>query len=206
MTWSPEDVDWLEREWAYRAHGRAGFMSPEDFQAWRGWEAEGLSVDLVVGALNAYFDRRDKRARPRTFVALKHIAKDVEKASKLQEALRRAGPALEPSADWDSVAPPLREDGQARSLFQAWRRASAALPEPTDPAYLERFDEVREALSRLAAQAERCLGHEAEELRGQLRQRLLDAELKEDGPLWARAWRHHWTKAVLGRFGIPVEA
>lgn len=205
MTWSPEDVDWLEREWAYRAHGRAGLMSPEDFHSWRAWEADGLSVDLVVGALNAYFDRRDKRARPRTFVALKHIGKDVEKAAKLQEALRRAGPALDDSPDWESVVSPLREDATARSLFQAWRRASAALPEATDPAYLERFDEVRDALARLAAQAEACLGTEADALRGQLRQRLLEAELKEDGPLWARAWRHHWTKAVLGRFGIPVE-
>ncbi len=204
MPWSREDIEWLEREWAYRAFGRAGLMSPEDFQTWKGWEKESIPVDLVVSALNAYFDRRDKRARPRTFVALKHIVKDVEKGVKLRESLHRAGPELV-TEGWDAVAPSLRSNEQARSAFEAWRRARAALPDPTDPNYLDRFDEERQAHSALVAQAESALGVQAEGLRDDLRSRLVAAQLEEGGPLWTRAWKHHWAKVVLDHFGVPIE-
>lgn len=205
MAWSREDIEWLEREWAYRAYGRAGLMSPEDYQTWRAWEAGGIAVDLVVSALNAYFDRRDKRARPRTFVALKHLAKDVEKAVKLQDALRRAGPDLAPSQGWEAVRAPLQADASAREAFEAWRRALAALPDPTDPQYLERHDAVRAALAELVARAEAALGAKAEPLRAELRERLRAAELQESSPVWTRAWKHHWAKAVLDHFRIPAE-
>jgi hypothetical protein len=206
MAWSREDIEWLEREWAYRAYGRAGLMSPEDFQTWRAWEAEGHSVDLVVSALNAYFDRRDKRARPRTFVALKHLAKDVEKAVKLRDALRRAGPELAQAGGWESVAEPLQADAAARAAFEAWRRAQAALPDPTDPDYLERHDAVRAALADLVARAEAALGPASEPLKDNLRARLVASQLQESSPLWARAWKHHWAKAVLDHFHVPAEA
>jgi hypothetical protein len=199
-------VEWLEREWAYRAYGRAGLMSPEDFQTWRAWEGEDIPVDLVVSALNAYFDRRAKRARPRTFVALKHLAKDVEKAVKLREALRRAGPELAPAEGWEAVKAPLQHDATARAAFETWRRAQAALPDPTDPSYLDRHDEVRSALAALVAAAESALGAAAEPLRAELHARLTAAQLQEASPLWARAWKHHWAKTLLDHFHVPAEA
>jgi hypothetical protein len=204
MPWSREDIEWLEREWAYRAFGRAGLMSPEDFQTWKGWESEAIPVDLVVSALNAYFDRREKRARPRTFVALKHIAKDVEKAVKLRESMRRAGPELV-TEGWEAVAPELRSNEQVRGAFEAWRRARATLPDPTDPIYLDRFDEERQAHAALVAQVESALGAQADALREELRGRLVAAQLEEGGPLWVRAWKHHWAKAVLDHFHVPIE-
>jgi len=47
-------------------------------------------MDLVISALNAFFDRREKREKPRTFVALKHLDRDVAKAVRLRETLLRA--------------------------------------------------------------------------------------------------------------------
>lgn len=205
LTYTPDEIEWLEREWAYRAFGRAGFMSPEDYRTWKAWEAAAIPMDLVVGALNAYFDRRDKRSRPRTFVALKHLEKDVAKAVKLREALHRAGPELTPVTGWEGVAEPLAARPEARLCFEAWRRARAALPSPEDPGYLARFDAEREAFAALVQQAEAALGPEREALAGGLAARLRAAELPEGGPVWQRAWRHHWAKVVLDHWRIPFE-
>lgn len=205
MGYTPEEIEWLEREWAYRAYGRAGFMSPEDYRTWKAWEGEGVPMDLLVGALNTWFDRREKRAKPRSFVALKHIEKEVRKALSLREALRRAGPELVPVAGWEAVAEPLASDPAARQVFEAWMRARAALPHPEDPGYLARFDEERAAFASLVASAEAALGPAERPLREALRQRLTAAELKEGGPVWNRAWRHHWGRAVLDHWKIPCE-
>lgn len=204
MAWSRQDIEWLEREWAYRAFGRAGLMSPEDFQTWRAWEEAGVPVEVVVSALNAYFDRRAQRARPRTFVALKHVAKDVEKAMKLRESLRRAGPASA-HLGWEGVVPPAQGDALCREAFEAWRRAKAAVPDPTDAQFLDRYDAERAAHGVLVAHAETLLGTAAASLREDLRRRLTEAQLQEQGPLWARAWKHHWSKVVLEHFHIPCE-
>lgn len=205
MPYSPEEIEWLEREWAYRAYGRAGFMSPEDYRTWKAWEAAEVPMDLVVGALNAFFDRRDKRARPRAFVALKHLEKDVEKALKLREALRRAGPELAPVAGWEGVSEPLAGRPEARLAFEAWRRARMALPGPEDPGYLARFDAEREAFAALVQMAEAALGGDRDPLASALADRLRAADLPEGGPVWNRAWRHHWGKAVLDHWRIPFE-
>ncbi len=205
MPYTPEEIEWLEREWAFRAFGRAGFMSPEDYRTWKGWEAAEVPMDLVVGALNAYFDRRDQRARPRTFVALKHLQKDVEKALKLRESLRRAGPELAPVKGWEGVRPPLAVQPEARLAFEAWRRARAALPSPDDPGYLVRFDGEREAFAALVGVGESTLGPERPGMEAALRERLRAAELPEGGAVWQRAWRHHWAKVVLDHWGIPFE-
>ncbi len=206
MSYSPEEIEWLEREWAYRAYGRAGFMSPEDYRAWKVWEAEGVPMDAVVASLNAFFDRRDKRSKPRSFVALKQIEKDVQKAMKLREALRRAGPELVPVKGWEGVREPFASSPTGRLAFEAWMRARAALPSPEDPGYLARFDEERQAFATLVEGAEAALSSAAEPLKEALRTRLLEAQLKEGGAVWNRAWRHHWGRAVLEHWNIPVEA
>jgi len=39
MAYTREEKDWLEREWAFRAWGRAGLLSTEDYRQVLAWEA-----------------------------------------------------------------------------------------------------------------------------------------------------------------------
>jgi len=205
MPYTREEKDWLEREWAFRAWGRAGLLSTEDYRQVLAWESAGVPMELVVSALNAFFDRRDKREKPRTFVALKHFDRDVAKAVKLREALLRAGPELEVGKGWEQVQAPLREDPTARAAFEAWQRLRASAPSPEAAGYLAHHDQEREARTALLALAEAALGPGAETLRAELRQRLVASDMKEDGLVWKRAWNHHWARLVAHSWGLPLE-
>ncbi|MCX6548104.1 MAG: hypothetical protein NTW40_08725, partial [Acidobacteria bacterium] len=119
MPYTREEKDWLEREWAFRAWGRAGLLSTDDYRQVLAWEAQAIPMDLVVSALNAFFDRREKREKPRTFVALKHLERDVAKAVKLREADLRAGPTLNVGRGWAQVQAPLVDDPAAKAAFEA---------------------------------------------------------------------------------------
>ncbi|MBS1765826.1 MAG: hypothetical protein JST05_00265 [Acidobacteria bacterium] len=202
MGFSRNDWDWLEGEWAFHLHGRSAFLSREDFATLQGWEGEGIPPDAIVAAMEAYFARRAKRPRPRAFVAVAHLDKDVAKVVKLRAALVKAGdaPAM---GGWDEVKEPLRSDAAARACFEAWRRAQAALPLPDSAGFLEAFDAERGAFAALMERAEAALGGEAEPLRASLRERLLDAKIAEDGLVWRRAWSHHWGKMVAEAWGLP---
>ena len=204
MGYSRNDWDWMEAEWAFHLHGRSAFLSREDFATLQGWEGEGVPPDAVVAAMEAYFARRAKRPRPKAFVAVAHLDKDVAKVMKLRAALAKAGdaPALE---GWGQVKEPLRSDAAARVAFEAWRRAQAALPLPDSAGFLEAFDAERAALAALVGKAEAALGPEAEAMRASLRQRLLEADIAEDGLVWKRAWSHHWGKMVAEAWGLPSE-
>jgi fructokinase len=97
-----------------------GLASGPAVLAHAGVPAEQLSTtdaawEVVVSALNAFFDRREQREKPRTFVALKHLDRDVAKAVKLREAVLRAGPALDAGKGWEQVKAPLREDPAAKA-------------------------------------------------------------------------------------------
>ena len=205
MPYTREEKDWLEREWAFRAWGRAGLLSTEDYQQVLAWEAAGVPMELVVSALNAFFDRRDKREKPRTFVALKHFDRDVAKAVKLREALLRAGPELEVGKGWEQVQAPLREDPAARAAFEAWQRLRASAPSPEAAGYLAHHDQEREARIALLALAEAALGPGAETLRAELRQRLVASDMKEGSLVWKRAWNHHWARLVAHSWSLPLE-
>jgi hypothetical protein len=205
MPYSREEKDWLEREWAFRAWGRAGLLSTEDYQQVLAWEAQDLPLELVVAALNAFFDRREKREKPRTFVALKHLDRDVAKAVKLREALLRAGPELDTGKDWGLVKAPLRDDPAAKAAFEVWQRLRASAPSPESAGYLAHHDQEREARATLLALAEAALGPEAEALRVELRQRLEAADMKEGGLVWKRAWSHHWVRLVAAAWALPLE-
>jgi len=205
MPYSREEKDWLEREWAYRAWGRAGLLSTDDYRQVLAWEADGVPMDLVIAALNAFFDRREKREKPRTFVALKHLDRDVTKAVKLRESLLRAGPALVVGQGWKQVKPPLHDDPSARAAFDAWQRLRAAAPSPEAAGYLAHHDQEREARAALLALAEAALGPAAAALRLELRQRLVAAEMKEDSLVWKRAWSHHWARLVAAAWNLPLE-
>jgi len=202
MGYSRDDWDWLEAEWAFHLHGRSAFLSREDFATLQAWEGEGVPPDAVVAAMEAYFERRAKRPRPRAFVTVAHVDKDVAKVMKLRAALAKAGDAP-PAGGWEQVKEPLRSDASVRAAFEAWRLAQAALPLPDSAGFLEAFDAERAAFAALLAKAETALGIEAEPMRAGLRERLLDAKIAEDGLVWKRAWSHHWGKLVAEAWGLP---
>lgn len=205
MPYSREEKDWLEREWAFRAWGRAGLLSTDDYRQVLAWEAEGVPMDLVVSALNAFFDRREARSKPRTFVALKHLDRDVAKAVKLRESALRAGPELDSGRDWAQVKAPLRDDPAAKAAFEAWQRLRAAAPSPESAGYLAHHDQEREARAALLALAEGALGAAADPLKAGLRQRLEASDMKEGGLVWKRAWSHHWARLVAEAWNLPME-
>ena len=204
MPYTREEKDWLEREWAFRAWGRAGLLSTDDYRQVLAWEADGVPMDLVVSALNAFFDRREQREKPRTFVALKHLDRDVVKAVKLRETLLRAGPQLEAGKDWDQVKAPLRDDPAAKAAFENWRRLRASAPSPESAGYLAHHDQEREARAALLALAEAALGPAAATLRAELEQRLEAADMKEGSLVWKRAWNHHWARLVAAAWALPL--
>lgn len=200
MAYSREELDWVEAEWAFHLHGRSAFLSREDFSQLQAWDGEGVPAQVIVNAMEAYFARRAKRPRPRGFSALAHLERDVAKAMKLREAMRRAEPqAVE---GWDRVREPLGSDPRARLAFEAWRRLQASAPLPDSPGYLEHFDAERQAHRGLVALAEAALGERAESLRADLAARLAEAGIPEGTLVWKRAWEHHWSRLVCEAWGI----
>jgi hypothetical protein len=202
LAYSREELDWMEAEWAFHLHGRSAFMSREDFLQLQAWAGAGVPADAVVNAMQAYFARREKRAKGRSFVALSHLAKDVAKAARLRTALDRSGGPGE-GGGWEAVREPLRADLRARALFAEWRRLRAATPAPDAPGFLDHFDAERKAFRDLVAQAELRLGPAAGPLREQLAARLAESRLQEGTLVWRRAWDHHWSRLVCEACGIP---
>ncbi len=202
MTYSREELDWIEAEWALHLHGRQAFLSREDFAQVQAWDKAGVPAELLVHALATFFERRAKRPRPKGFLALAHVDKDVTKAMKLRESLVRAGPAA-PAAGWKGVREPLATNPRALAAFEAWAGLKAASPGPDSPGFLDHFDREREAFRGLVELAAEALGPAAEELKAGLRTRLAEAELAEGGALWKRAWNHHWGRLVCEAWGIP---
>jgi len=205
MAYTREEKDWLEREWAFRAWGRAGLLSTDDYRQVLAWEARSVPMDLVVSALNAFFDRRDKREKPRTFVALKHLDRDVAKVVKLRESALRAGPELDAGRGWAQVKAPLRDDPAAKAAFEAWHRLRAAAPSPESAGYLAHHDQEREARAALLALAEGALGSAVDTLHSELHARLEASDMKEGSLVWRRAWSHHWARLVAAAWDLPLE-
>ena len=204
IPYTREELDWVEGEWAFHLHGRSAFMSREDFLQLQLWSGAGVPAEAIVSAMEAYFERRAKRAPARTFVALAHLEKDVAKAVKLQTALKKAGAQSVDASGWERVKEPLRSDPRMKGLFEAWKRIQAAAPAPDSPGFLDHFDAQRRAFRELAAQAEGRLGPAAEPLRQALSERLLESKLAEGTLVWTRAWDHHWARIVCETWNIPV--
>ncbi len=200
MPYTREELDWMEAEWAFHLHGRQAFMSREDFLQLQAWDAEGIPADAVVGAMEAYFERRARRAKPRTWVALSHLAKDVARAVKLRAALGKV--EAEDLSGWEAVKDPLRSDPRARAAFEAWKRCQAAAPPPDSPGFLDHFDQARRLRKDLLSLAEASLGARAEPLREALLARLAESKLQEGTLVWKRAWDHHWSRAVCDAWGM----
>ncbi len=204
MTYSGAEIDWVEAEWAFHLHGRSAFLSREDFAQLMAWAKQDVPADLIVNAMGAYFERREKQARPRTFLALKHLEKDVAKGMKLRAAMARAEDAKPVTEGWDRVAEPLRSDPKARAAFEAWKRLQGAAPAPDSPGFLDHFDAERAAQRAFAALAEEALGARRGELEAQLAGRLTEANVTPNGPVWKRAWEHHWIRMVCETWGVAL--
>jgi len=190
----------MEGEWAFHLHGRSAFMSREDFLQLQVWAGEGVPAEAIVGAMEAYFTRREKRAKAGGYVNLTHLARDVAKAVKLRAALARTEPV---GGAWDAVKEPLRSDPRVRGLFAAWKQLQAGTPAPDAPGFLEHYDAERKAFRELVAQAEQRLGPAAEPLRTALAGRLAESKLEEGTLVWRRAWDHHWSRIVCEAWAIP---
>jgi hypothetical protein len=203
MDYTREELQWLEAEWAYHLHGRSAIISFEDFRQLQAWAAEGVPAEAIVNAMEAYFARRDKRPRPRGFVALGHLSRDVAKAVKLRAALARTQAPAD-RKDWEAVREPLRSDAKALALFAEWKRIQAGAPAPDAPGFLDHFDAERRAFGALVALAGERLGDGAGPLRQELAGRLLEAKLEEGGLVWRRAWEHHWSRLVCEAWAIPT--
>lgn len=204
MSYTREELDWIEAEWAFHLHGRSAFLSREDFTQAQAWAEAGVPADLVVAAMGSYFERRAKRVKPRGFVALSHLEKDVQKALRFRGALKRAGAERTELGAWNTVAEPLRADPQAQAAFAAWQGLKAAAPDPDSPGFLDHFDAERKAFRALVALAEAALGARREPLEAELAGRLREGGLTEDSVVWRRAWTHHWAQAVCEAWGIPA--
>jgi hypothetical protein len=204
MSYTREELDWIEAEWAYHLHGRSAFLSREDFVQLMAWNDLGVAADAIVNAMEIYFDRRAKRAKPRTFVGLAHLAKDVAKVMQLREVLRRSESGTPTLEGWEEVREPLRSDPRARAAYEGWRRLQATAPLPDAPGFLDHFDGERKALVELVQVAEAALGPRAEEVSRELRKRLLESKLQEGSFVWQRAWSHHWARLVCEAWGIPA--
>ena len=204
MSYTREELDWIEAEWAYHLHGRSAFLSREDFAQLQEWDGQEIPAEALVNAMETYFERRAKRPRPKSFVALSHLAKDVAKIMKLRDALRRSEPEAPSIVGWDEVLEPLHSDPRARLSFEAWRRLQATAPLPDSPGFLDHFDAERKALGELVKLAEAALGPRSEDVGRDLRQRLLASGLKEGNFVWQRAWDHHWRRLVCEAWKIPT--
>jgi hypothetical protein len=204
MPYTREELDWMEGEWAFHLHGRQAFMSREDFLQLQVWDRSGVAAEAIVNAMEAYFQRKAKRAPSRSFIELKHLVKDVAKAVKLRSALAGAGTEPVDASGWDAVKEPLRADPRAKALFEAWKRLQAAAPAPDSPGFLDHFDQQRRAFKELAAEAEARLGPAAQPLREALAARLAESKLAEGTLVYRRAWDHHWGKNVCEAWGIPL--
>jgi hypothetical protein len=203
MPYTREELDWMEAEWAFHLHGRQAFMSREDFLQLQVWDGEGVPADAVVGAMEAFFERRAKRAKPRTWVALSHLVKDVVKAAALRAALGKTeGPDGDVSG-WGAVKEPLRQEPRARAAYEAWKRWQAKAPSPDAPGFLDHYDEERRLFREFLALAEAALLDQAVALREALTARLGESKLKEGTLVWKRAWDHHWSRMVCDTWGIP---
>lgn len=203
MAFTREELDWIEAEWAYHLHGRQAFLSREDFLRLRAWEGEGVPAETLVAAMEAFFARRAQRKNPKSFVALSHLDKDVQKAMSYRRALDRAEPIPATGPGWEQVREPLRTDPKARTAFEAWSRAKAALPAPDAPGFLDAFDDERKAFRVLVELAAEALGPRIQGIEAEVRERLAQARLQEGTRVHDRAWALHRARLVAEAWNLP---
>jgi len=203
MEYSSEEWSWIEAEWAFHCHGRAAFISPEDFRQAKAWAEDGIPAEVLVAAMGTFFERRAKRPRPRAFVAFAHLRKDVVKAMSFRKALARAGESLnEDFPAWDTVKEPLKSDPKAKAAFDTWMRLKQDSFSPESPGYLEHLDSERKAYKAFIEIAAENLGSNRTVLENNLTEKLCSVDISEGSVVWKRAWEHHFAKDVCAAWGL----
>ena len=203
MEYSPEEWSWIEAEWAFHCHGRSAFISPEDFRQAKAWAEDGIPAEAVIAAMDSFFERRARRPRPRAFVALAHLGKDVAKAMSFRRALARAGEAAKADFPaWDSVKEPLKSDPRAKVAFEAWMRLKCAAPPPESPGYLDHLDAERGAHRAFVEISAETLGPNRTAIETKLTDKLHAVDIPEGSVVWKRAWEHHFAKDVCEAWGL----
>jgi hypothetical protein len=153
--------------------------------------------------MGTFFERRARRPRPRAFVALTHLEKDVAKAMSFRKALFRAGKALKTNFQgWDAVKEPLKSDPKARAAFEAWMCLKLDSFSEDSSGYLEHLDAEREAYRAFIEIAAGKLGTSRIALEAELTEKLRSVDIPESSVVWKRAWDHHFAKDVCTAWGL----
>jgi hypothetical protein len=203
MEYTSEEWSWIEAEWAFHCFGRTAFLSTEDFRQAKTWAEQGIPAEVLVSAMGSFFERRAKRPRPRAFVALTHIKKDIEKAMSFRRALARAGEAIKKDyPEWDTVKSPLKTDPKAKLAFEAWMQIKCNAPQPESSGYLDYLDTERKAYMSFIAIAAEALGPNRVALETKLAEKLRSVDIAEGSVVWKRAWDHHFAKDVCMEWGL----
>lgn len=211
----------LEPCWARKAMAHAAGA----FRSWEELEQYATAVQLVMqkvqakGALPAEdLSRmafralvRAKEARRRRKILreasqvpgfLARLKAREEAQARMVEGSLLAG-AQAVLVDGIRVKAPGALPASAVQPYFAWLKAQASLPDQTDPGYLTRFDEEREAFRVLLKALEVELPEvRRSEIQETLTNSLVGAGVPEGGAVWNRAWKFHWAKAVLQAFGV----
>ncbi|MCL1892854.1 MAG: hypothetical protein FWG02_01290 [Holophagaceae bacterium] len=203
MEYSSEEWNWIEAEWAYHCFGRTAFLSPEDFRQAKAWAEQGIPPKILVDAMGVFFARRAKRPRPRAFVALSHLKKDVEKAMSFFNTISRAGEPIEFDFPlWDKVTEPLKSNPRAKVSFDIWMQIKHSAPPPESSGYLEFLDSEGRARRAFVEIVTETLGNRCISIEQKLREKLCAIDIPEGSVVWKRAWDHHFAKDVCSEFGI----
>jgi hypothetical protein len=202
MSYTREELDWIENEWARNLHGRPTFISREDYHQLQAWSDAGVPASDVVDAITTYFQRRLQNSKGRSFVALSYLTNDVAKAVKLSSSIN-LNEILQENTLWNTVKEPVRSDSRCRFLFKIWRQTYIKVPSEDAPMFLDYFDAERKAFKELVACVEVHLGDRVELLKRELRIKMIEAEFVEGTINWHRAWEHNWMRVVCDFFGIP---
>ena len=203
MEYSSEEWKWIEAEWAFHCFGRTAFLSPEDFRQAKAWAEQDVPSEVVVNAMGTFFERRAKRPRPRAFVAMSHLKKDVEKAMSLRRVVSRAGDAIKvDTPEWVNVKEPLKSDPKAKSAFEAWMQIKCSPLTPESSGYLEQLDSERRAYRHFIDIASEALGPSRTSIESKLKEKLRSVDISEGTVVWKRAWEHHFAKDVCQAWGL----
>lgn len=205
MPYTRQEYDWIEAEWAYHLFGRTAFLSVEDFSQIEGWDAQSIPADVIISAMDIYFKRRATKPRPRSFLALEYLQKDIDRLTQLRRALdlHRGESSPQDKTLWDSVKPPMKEDPKAINLFTLWSESRSMVPSAESTHYIEAIARVKAARTNLVAYAQSLLMTERREtLNGELIERLKASQLIPETPVWNLAFTHHWAIAILAEWSL----
>lgn len=146
------------------------------------------------GLLSSWMKRRPRQNIIQPAAILNRLKAERE------EVLSRIGAI----SAWSRVTDPLRSNAAAYRAFGEWQNLKAAAPASDSPGFLDHFDAESAALRAFLVLAEVALGSKRRDLEAQLTARLHEAQLIAGSKVWARAWDHHWARAICNAWGLEL--